>query len=133
MVVNISSDSEKYYMQVLHIVKNFPPFNKLRDKELEVLSWLSYYYNEFKYKFGEEDLDLVNKNVFDYETRMDVTRKIKDNKGKDLTYQNLANLMAGLKSKGFIHINEDGKKTLNPKYIFDPRRINELTYKFHFE
>jgi hypothetical protein len=37
----------------------------------------------------------------------------------------------GLKNKGFIK-EEGGDKKLNTKYLFDPRRIDSITYKFHF-
>lgn len=131
MNIPIKTDKKKFYRQALTIVSSIPPFNKLRTKELEVLAWLSYYFNEFKQVFGENLVEDINNKLFDYNTKVKIREQIQDRTGKELSLGNLNNIMMGLKKKGFI-LEKGGNKTLNTKYLFDPNKIESITYKFNF-
>jgi len=131
MDIPITTDEKKFYRQALTIVSNIPPFNKLRTKELEALAWLSYYFNDLKYEFGEQKIDEINRRLFDYDVRLKIREQIQDKHGSDLSPSNLSNLFRGLKAKGFI-LDNQGRMNLNTKYLFDPRKVDEITFKFHF-
>jgi hypothetical protein len=54
MKLNLETEPRKFYRQLLELLSSFPPLNRLRNKELDVLAVYLYYNN--KYKLIEENL-----------------------------------------------------------------------------
>lgn len=55
--IKITTDKEKFYRQVLSLLSSMSPVKDLRPKELEVLSRILYYNNEYKHL--DEDARMV--------------------------------------------------------------------------
>lgn len=54
MKLAIATDDRKFFRQILEVLHSFPPLDKLRNKELDVLSSIMYY--NYLYKDLEEDV-----------------------------------------------------------------------------
>ena len=119
MIINIHTDERSFYRKALRLLEPFPPFNRLRKRELDVLAEL-FYYNE------------VGKSV-EYNKRMDMifsrTVRLDIIKNLDISKDNLNNNLKELRKKGFI---EEGNK-LTKKLIVRPDHVRELIFRFQPE
>jgi hypothetical protein len=105
MKFKIKLDDNNYFEHILKILQAIPPFDALRDRELEVYSRLLYYYNELVGK-SKGDFEALNKKLFGYEIR----RKIETDIG--ISDSTLRNNLSTLRGKGIIE-----KKSLKQQYI----------------
>lgn len=54
MKLTIATDDRKFFRQILEVLNSFPPLDKLRNKELDVLSSIMYY--NYLYKDLDEEV-----------------------------------------------------------------------------
>jgi len=67
--IKIKLDSENYYEHVLKILKAVPPFDKLKQRELEVYSRLLFHYNKLKTTYPSETFEQINNRIFNYDCK----------------------------------------------------------------
>ncbi len=72
MVINVETTEDKYFRQVLELLKPLPPFNKLADQVLDVLAQFLYY--NHKYKHIEKVIRF--KVLFDYDTKVSMREAV---------------------------------------------------------
>lgn len=100
---NIRTSKKGFFKLWLDLTR---PFHKLTDQEIEVVSLLLFYHNEFKEE--TTNVKMLWKFIFDYDTK----QKIKKELGmKD---QGLQNVLTSLRRKKVIINN-----SINPVYIPD--------------
>ena len=112
MVINVKTDKERYFNQLLALLGAFPPFNVLTDREREVFGYLLLAYNSAK---GDE--------VVRFETTFSIISKETIRMKLGISKFNLNNLLNGLRKKGFVSFNY-----IHKQYILRPDK--ELTFKF---
>ena len=102
------------YYDILKLMSTAPPYNTLRNRELEVLAELMYWYNHY----GQYDREVRNIMAFDYNTRQKIMDKL------SLNTLSLNNNFTALRKKGFIK----GRELL--KCLPDLSKVGtiELTY-----
>jgi len=114
MNINIKTDKEKFFLQYLNVIKPLLG-SKLANQEIEVLSQLLYYNNEYK------DLDVKARGIviFDYDTRVKIMEKL------DISYNTLGNNLLKLRKKGFVKGN-----TIKESLIVYPEKKMNINYNF---
>lgn len=80
------------YYDILKLMSTAPPYNTLRNRELEVLAELMYWYNYY----GQYDSEVRNIMIFDYNTRQKIMDKL------DIDINILNNNFTSLRKKGLI-------------------------------
>lgn len=103
------------YYDILKLMAYAPPYSTLRNRELEVLAELMYWYNFY----GAYDKDVRNIMVFDYNTR----QKIMDKLNIDVNVLN--NNFTSLRKKGFVK----GRELV--KFLPDLRKIDVVEITFN--
>lgn len=88
----INTTERKFFRQTLELLKHFNPFNKLRNKELDVLGELLY----FNYKYSNIDKELRWKLIFDYDTKI----KIRDY--LQISEAEINVILSSLRKKGIL-------------------------------
>lgn len=115
--IQIKTTHDKFYRQLLELLRNIPPINKLRPKELEVLAEIMRQH----YKYREHDAALRNTIIFSTTCR----KEMRDNVGinEDSFNNNLSTLRKykilskdNILNAFFDNIVFDGKFELN--FIF---------------
>ena len=115
---NVTTKPEKYFYQLIEILKIFPPFNKLRKREREVFAEILYQF----YIYRDESEDVKERLVFDYKTKEEIARKLKITKG------NLYNIYKELRQHDLL--TKDG---INKKYKYNYFQFSGITFKFRQE
>lgn len=82
MKVPIKTTNEKFYRQLLELLKPFPPINACTPNELDVLGHLLYY-NDF---YIDISLPMRDKIIFDYDTMIAICNKLNMN---EYVYRNI--------------------------------------------
>jgi hypothetical protein len=102
MKIRIGVKDGEYFLKLLYILYNVPPFNSLRKVDLIILSELY----EHNYKF--RSIPVVQRNilVFSFETKKEIMTKHK------ITQANFYNSLSRLRKLNIIIDN-----TLAPKYV----------------
>lgn len=118
MEFTIDTTEEKFYLQAFNILKLVKPFNQLREREIEALSWFNYYYNII-IKDVNNNHELANKLLLDYDTKI----KIVDKMGVNI--ENLYTLILGLRHKNIFD-----KSGIKKQYVISPKIIDDITFKF---
>lgn len=72
MNVTVNTTDTDCYLDILKLIRTVPPFNKLRDAELQVLSKLIYWYHYYE---GTPE-DVRNIMTFDYDTRIKIVNDL---------------------------------------------------------
>jgi len=72
MNVTVNTTEVDCYLDILKLIRTVPPFNKLRDAELQVLSRLIYWYHHYE---GTPE-DVRNIMTFDYDTRIKIVNDL---------------------------------------------------------
>lgn len=117
MVFNIQTIPEKYFYQLIEILKIFAPFNTLRKRQREVFAEILFY----NYKFSNEDQEITNRLVFDFNTRDEISTKLKISKA------NLYNIYKELRQVGLLSTN---KEEINPKFRYNYMQHSSIEFKF---
>lgn len=113
MKIKIKTQEDDYFIKLLSILENIPPFNKLRPKELELYSHLL----RVNYKYRNIPFKERNKLIFAYETKQEIATKM------DIKLTGVYNLISNLKATKIIE-----EESLVPKYILG--KTTELTFVF---
>jgi DNA-binding transcriptional ArsR family regulator len=109
MELKLNLKEDKKYLEILRILSNIKnpeiaPFNSLRNRELEVLAVLLFFFNE-KYKdIPEEKRNIL---IFSYESRQEISERL-----GDISIDTVYNIMMDLRKKGIIE-----KRSINNKVI----------------
>lgn len=105
MVFKINTTPEKYFHQLIEILRLFAPFNQLRKRQREVFAEILYY----NHKFSGKDQDVTNRLVFDFQTRQEISEKL------SITKANLYNIYKELRQVGLLTKDKD---EINPKFRY---------------
>jgi len=93
MKLNIPhNEKNNKYLIMLNLFSFISPYSLLNNREKQVLSELFMYDYEFR-NFNE---DKRNRFIFDYDTRVEIADKL------NISTDNVYNIMASLKRKGFL-------------------------------
>jgi len=96
MVYKVGTDKQRYYHQVLKLLRNFSPFNKLVDRELELLAELL----SQREKIIEQNVTdpiLREAILFSYEKKQEIYTKL------GMSDASFRNALSGLRKKGFLN------------------------------
>lgn len=117
MKFNIETSPEKYFVQLVEILKILPPFNTLRKRQREVFAEILYYNHKFS---GESESDeIVNRLTFDHKTKEAIATKLIISKA------NLYNIYNELRQVNLLQ-----KDAINPKYKFKYLQYPSITFTF---
>ena len=119
MKFNIPTRPEKYFRQLIELLRPLSPFNDLTEREAQVFSELLYWNHEL----GDSLPDRKDRMavLFSYETRQKIIDKV--GISKEQSY----NLYMSLRKKGLL-----GKEEIDSKYELTPDRMMEITFKFEW-
>jgi len=120
MVFNINTNPEKYFHQLIEILRVFAPFNTLRKRQREVFAEILYY----THKFSGKDDEVTNRLVFDFKTREEISEKLKISKA------NLYNIYKELRQAGLLLKEKD---EINPKFKYTYLQHPEIGFRFKSE
>jgi hypothetical protein len=116
-VIPIRTNRDKFFRQVLELLRSLPPFNKLRPRELELLSKLMAYSDEFKALDKDSRYDLI----FSTRTRRTIADDL------DMSEDAFNNNLSILRRHGLLTKDNRFAPILEDLY-YDSKF--ELTYKF---
>lgn len=121
-VLNIPTDSHKFYRQYLVLVNPMLGKNQLRMKELELLANFYRIYDSL----GEIPEEQKNTILFHKNTVRKIIMEM------DLSRANYDNLTYALRKKNFIILDpETGTSRLNPVFVVGRKANHMLTLKFN--
>ena len=112
---NVDTNPEKYFHQLIEILKVFPPFSQLRKRQREVFAEILY---EF-YLVREESERVKERLVFDYKTKENIASRLNISKG------NLYNIYKELRQLKLLT-----KNGINPKFRYEYLQVGEITFRF---
>jgi len=105
---NVDTNPEKYFHQIVEILKIFPPFSQLRKRQREAFAEILYQF----YVYREETEAVRERLVFDYKTKEEIASRLGISKG------NLYNIYKELRQLNLL--TKDG---INKNF-----RINYMQY-----
>lgn len=112
---NVDTNPEKYFHQVVEILKIFPPFNQLRKRQREAFAEVLYQF----YVYREETEAVRERLVFDYKTKEEIATRLGISKG------NLYNIYKELRQLNLL--TKDG---INEKFQIGYMQYPGITFKF---
>jgi len=101
----VSEDT--YFVKLLSILDNIPPFNKVRPKELELYACLL----SVNHKYRNIPFKERNELIFSYDAKIGIASKM------GVKLSGVYNMLSSLKKAGLI-----GKESLIPKYVIGKSR-----------
>lgn len=118
-ILKLNLEGYKVYLEILRIFSNLKnpkiePYSSLRNRELEVLSVITYMHNEKYSKIPDKERNTL---VFSYDSRQEVADTL------GVSNEVVYNIMMDLRKKGFLEKNKVNKKLLIPP-------MKSLTLKF---
>jgi len=121
MEITIRQREYEKYLTILQILASLTnpsvaPFNRLRNRELEVFAILLYYYND---KYADIPKDKRNQLIFAYDTRVEICTLL-----GDVSIDTVYNVMMNLRKQGLIT-----KKEIVAKYILPPTDHFKINFK----
>jgi len=119
MKFNIPTRPEKYFRQLIELLRPLSPFNDLTEREAQVFSELLYWNNELKDAFPDRKERMPI--LFSYEWRQKIIDKV--GISKEQSY----NLYMSLRRKGLL-----SKEEIDSKYELTPDYMMEVTFKFEW-
>lgn len=125
MEIKLKLTGDKKYLEVIRMLSNIKhpieitPFNKLRNREMEVLAILYYFYNEQHSDIPESKRDEY---IFSYDSRQEII-EILSERGVNVSKETVYNIMMDLRKKGFID-----SKSINRSHLLS--NTKQLTFKF---
>jgi hypothetical protein len=102
MKIRIKTQEDTYFLKLLSILNNIPPFNKLRPKELELYAQLL----TLNHKYRNVPFQERNTLIFSYDSKVDIAKKM------EIKLSGVYNNLSSLRSAGVIK-----DETLIPKYV----------------
>ena len=110
---NITTEPEKYFHQLIEILKVFAPFNTLRKRERDVFGAMLYQLHVIEQNNGSEN------QLFDYRTKQEIAASV------GISKANLYNIYKELRQHNLL--TKDG---INPNYKFRYLQHSKITFKF---
>ena len=115
VVFKVDTNPEKYFHQIVEILKIFPPFNQLRKRQREVFAEILYQF----YIYREETEKSRERLVFDYKTKEEIATRLSISKG------NLYNIYKELRQLNLL--TKDG---INKKFEIKYMQYPTITFRF---
>jgi len=119
MKFNITTRPEKFFRQLIELLRPLSPFTDLTEREAQVFSELLYWNNELRDVFPDRKERMPI--LFSYETRQKIIDKV--GISKEQSY----NLYMSLRRKGLLN-----KEEIDSKYELTPDHMMEVTFKFEW-
>lgn len=116
MKIRIKTSEDTYFLKLLLIINNIPPFNKLRPKELELYANLLL----VNHKYRNIPFKERNKLIFNYDTKIDISNKM------GIKLSGVYNILSNLRKFKILE-----EESLIPKYVLN--KTNELLFIFEDE
>lgn len=113
MEVNIKVSEKDYFIKLITLIHNFPPFSKLNKKQLLLYSILL----EYNDKHKTIPLRERNKLIFSYAVRQEIAARL------GYKVNRIYNLMKGLRDKGVLT-----REGLLPQYILP--KTKKISFNF---
>ena len=110
---NIKTEPEKYFHQLIEVLKLFQPFSKLRKRERDVFGAMLYQLHLIEENGG------VTSQLFDYKTKEEIATSV------GISKANLYNIYKELRQHGLIE-----KDEVNSKYKFKYLQHKEIVFTF---
>lgn len=110
---NITTTPEKYFHQLIEVLKVFAPFNELRKRERDVFGSMLYQLHLIEQNGSSED------QLFDYRIKEEIATSV------GISKANLYNIYKELRQHGLII--KDG---INQKYKFKYLQHGEIVFRF---
>ncbi len=112
---NVDTNPEKYFHQVVEILKIFPPFNQLRKRQRETFAEILYQFHVYR----NETEAVRERLVFDYKTKEEIASRLGISKG------NLYNIYKELRQLNLLT-----KEGINEKFQIEFMQYPAITFKF---
>ena len=125
MEIPLKLKEDKKYLEILRILSNIKnpyeitPYNKLRNRELEVFAIMNYFFVEKYDSIPERERNTL---IFSYDSRQEMLNILRD-RGIDISKETVYNIMLDLRKKGLINSKSMVKKNIIPN-------VNKLNFKF---
>lgn len=116
MVIPVPCNEVNFYRAYVELLN---PIIKLRNRELDVLAQLMYYYNEYR----ELPKDIRSKMVFDYSTKVKITKAL------GISMDVLNNNLSELRKKGQVVDND----LIKPLQVFPEGGVHRLSFQFNID
>jgi hypothetical protein len=113
MKIKIKTQEDNYFLKLMLILNNIPPFDKLRPQELELYSHLL----RINYKYRNIPFKERNKLIFTYDVKRDIASKM------GIKRTGVYNIISSLKNLKIIE-----SESLIPKYTLG--KTKELLFVF---
>jgi len=110
---NISTEPQKYFHQLIEILKIFSPFDKLRKRERDVFGEMLYQLYLINQNGGRES------DLFDYRVKEDIAATV------GISKANLYNIYKELRQHKLLT-----KDEINKEFRFDYLEHKEITFRF---
>lgn len=113
MKIRIKTQEDNYFLKLILILNNIPPFDKLRPKELELYAHLL----TVNHKYRNIPFKERNKLIFNYDTKVSIANKM------GIKLSGLYNILNNMKNLKLIETN-----SLIPKYTLG--KTDKLLFVF---
>ncbi len=117
------SDFYRKFFELYNVLQTNPK-NKLRDREIDIISEMIILHDKYKFK------------LFKLEGKYELIKRINERHGVILTITNVNTQMSELKKKGVIIEQEDRMRYINPsilKYLNTKEKGFEFVFKFNIK
>ena len=112
----VDTNPEKYFQQLVEILRIFPPFSQLRKRQRETFAEILYQF----YIYRDETEAVRERLVFDYKTKEEIAARLGISKG------NLYNIYKELRQ--FKLLTKEG---INPKFNYGYMQFEQITFNFN--
>jgi len=113
MKIKIKTQEESFFLKLMLILNNIPPFNKLRRRELELYAYLL----KVNHRYRNVPFKERNKLIFNYDTKIEISQSL------GIKLSRVYNLLSNLRSFNLLE-----GESLIPKYTLS--KIKELIFVF---
>ena len=110
---NINTEPERYFHQLIEVLKVFSPFNELRKRERDVFGAMLYQLHLISQNGGRE------KDLFDYKIKEEIATSV------GISKANLYNIYKELRQHNLLT-----KDEINQQYKFRYLQHQEIIFKF---
>jgi len=111
----VDTSPDKYFHQLIEVLKIFPPFSQLRKRQREAFAEILYQF----YVFRNESEDVRERLVFDYKTKDEIATRLGISKG------NLYNIYKELRQLKILT-----KEGINPNFKYGYLQFDTVTFNF---
>lgn len=117
-IFKVKTNPEKYFLQLIEILKVFPPFSQLRKRQRETFAEILYQF----YLVRNESENVKERLVFDQKTKENIALKLNISKG------NLYNIYKELRQLNLL--TKDG---INSKFRYGYFQYSGISFRFENE